>query len=448
MNKIITLFAILNCLVKVTLAQSSYFMTFHSDKNEKPFDVIEDSNHDILAVGIRDIDDSQEDSYNGMIWKIAANGDTLSRVYSFGDTSIYFNYIEQRGESYYIIGTSFIPPLFEDSKLEVLQLDSDLNVLSKRTIVDRNSYMMIDNKIRKLGDNYYLLGMEETDSCNYDIVIKLSEDFSLNNFYRIWEKRCKLMDCLLSPDSNQFWLFTAGYNEEFGPELSVFDTSMNFIQLKNFPYKLWPGTGDLETGYLRNLTVKWYTDTTFLVICNHEQTYNNGDILVQELGASVMDSSLSLVPVHYFSNPDTIDYAGFMTNQDFITTDEIFFCGNKNVIAMFYPPFPSWIIAGKLNNQLESEYVNYFGGDAYYRTHSIKATSDGGSIIIGKRYDHLTQNYEWDVTFLKLNSEGLITDTKYLPCHITDKAWIYPNPADSYLNIESTYSSGEVRIYT
>ena len=161
-----------------------------------------------------------------------------------------------------------------------------------------------------------------------------------------------------------------------------------------------------------------------------------------------MDSSLSLVPVHYFSNPDTIDYAGFMTNQDFITTDEIFFCGNKNVIAMFYPPFPSWIIAGKLNNQLESEYVNYYGGDAYYCTHSIKATSDGGSIIIGKRFDYLTQNNEWDVTFLKLNSEGLITDTKYLPCHITDKAWIYPNPADSYLNIESTYSSGEVRIYT
>jgi len=274
-------------------------MTFHSDKNEKSFDVIEDSNHDILAVGVRSIDDSQEDSYKGMIWKIAANGDTLSRAYSFGDTSIYFNYIEQRGESYYIIGTSFIPPLFEDSKLEILQLDSDLNVLSKRTIVNHHDFIMIDNKIRKLGDKYYILAWEETDTCNYDIVIKLSEDFSLNNFYRIWEKRCKLMDCLLSPDSSQFWLFTDGYNTDYGPELSVFDTSMNFIQLKNFPLKNNPSTGDLETAYEGKLTVKWYTDTTFIVCCNHCRTYNNWEIDIHDIGISVLDSSMSLVPVHY-----------------------------------------------------------------------------------------------------------------------------------------------------
>lgn len=447
MSRLLLFFLLFISVYSGAFSQSSYFMTFHHELDEQCFDVIEDSYHSILGVGLRSALVYEENTYQGMIWKISESGDTLSKSFKFGDTSIYFNYIEQRDDSYFIIGTSFIPPNYETkTRLEIIQLDLDLNIIEKHTIIDNSTRIGIDNKFRKLGNEYYLLGSEETDSCDYDLVIKLSEDFSLLNSYRIWEHSCKFMDCILSPDSSQVWLFTNAYNEEPGPELIVFDSVMNLVEVKDFPFKFWPGTIDIETCYEGNLTAKWFTDSTFLVGCNHTQTYDQYDIVEEDIGFSILDSSLNLVPVHYFGSVDTSDYSGFMTNLDFLTTENIFFCGNKNVIALFYPPFPSWIIAGKLNNQLEPQYVNYYGGDAYYFTHSIKYTSDGGSVIIAKRFDHLTQDNEWDVTFLKLNDQGLITNTKYSQYHQTDLAWISPNPANSVINIETTYSEGIIKI--
>jgi len=96
MNKIITLFAILNCLINVTLAQSSYFMTFHSDKEEAPFDVIEDNVHNIVSVGLKCIQVSQFDTYKGMIWKIAANSAESIRLEIPPSILIILNSVENR----------------------------------------------------------------------------------------------------------------------------------------------------------------------------------------------------------------------------------------------------------------------------------------------------------------------------------------------------------------
>lgn len=405
-------------------AQSSYFITFKNPASqERCYNIIEDSNGSILGVGVTCNEFSEINSYKGTVWQIAANSDTLTRYFTSGDTSYIFQYIEQRNNIYHIIATSFIPPEYSHTRIEHLVLDSALNVVSKSALADRNSFLLLGKQMRRINDCYYLLVSEEINYVGSDCILKLDSDFCPINFYVLWQKEVRTMDFLVSADSSQFWLFTNSYNLTPGPELIVLDTNMVVLEIKNFPRSN-------NVAYRDRLTAEWYTDSTFLIGCNHELSYN------YFIGFSVLDSELEISPIQYFGSPDTTNGAAFKTTFS-KSESSVFFCGIKNEIASFYPYAPSWIIAGKMTNNLQPEYVKYYGGDAYYWAYTIINTSEGGSVINLERYDYLTQDHERDVAFLKLNADGLITNSNNQQYQEPVKLFLYPNPTTSYINIKT-----------
>lgn len=428
-------------------SQSTYFTTFKDSLNDFCSYIIEDSSSSILGAGFSSTILSDKSTWISSIWRITSN-DTLCKHYFFNDTSSQFNYIEQRGNTYHIIATLLLPPEYDVSLIQDIQLDSNLNIISRSNITRLTSLFLIDNKIRKLGNRIYILGWERNDSCSYDVVLKTSLDFDSLDYIRLWPRTINLMDCMLSQDSSKFLLFTMNYNNIPGCELIEFDTSFSNYTVKNLPYRYWPGTFDFDILYESDITAEWITDSTFLIGCTHIQSQNNQADPELSLGFSILDSSLTTAPVYYIGTPDTIDYAGVITSFDIDNSNKILFCGTKNRVADFFPGVPSWIIAGKFNQNFNTDYLRFYGGDAFYLTHSILSTSDGGSVIMGRKFDYLTQENEWDVFFLKLNSEGLIVNNHYTEIEKTTAILIYPNPSADIIKIETTISEGFVRIFT
>ena len=96
---------------------------------------------------------------------------------------------------------------------------------------------------------------------------------------------------------------------------------------------------------------------------------------------------------------------------------------------------PSWITVSNIDSNLNIRWERFLGGDAYYELWSVLATSDGGCLLTGTRYDHLTQFEERDVVIIKIDSTGSITGVNNLPAIKLQEMILYPNPVEEELNI-------------
>ncbi|MFZ4707148.1 MAG: T9SS type A sorting domain-containing protein [Bacteroidales bacterium] len=448
--------AILLILVQyISNAQDSYQVLFRNGLNDGVCSMIEDNSGNIIAVGGRNTQDYYKETNRGTIWKINSATDTLSKTISFDDTASYFGYIEQKGNgNFLVIGILFLPPAYETNALIFLELDSNLEKVSQKSLAINGSTSIGVHLVKKFNNEYYVFGnLLENNIDHKRCIIKLDSDLDTIRT-QLYDDPSHggglFMDCILSPDSNQLWTFCYAFTSANATpdDLFVFDTSLNFIYSKPFPHYLNPVTYDIEVAYEHNMTVKWITDSTFLVGCNHLRTFNHQQDIEEDIGFSEMDSILGLVPVTYKGATDTNDYATYFRGTfDFKVTDSIVYSGTKNQISEFWPHNPSWIKAGMMSKSLHPYYDRYYGGDAYYRSMIIKSTSDGGSVIAATRYDYLTQNSECDVIFIKLNPEGLITgykDNEICPYTIFN---LNPNPANEYLNVLLIIHKAEMKIY-
>jgi hypothetical protein len=191
----------------------------------------------------------------------------------------------------------------------------------------------------------------------------------------------------------------------------------------------------IHESYSHNITLKSYVDDKFIIgsVMRKMENWESNT----KIGFSVLDTSMQWQQVQYFGSDDTSYYTSYSRPTfDFHTTDSIFFTGTKNQISSFFPQKPSWIMAGALDSDFQPYYINYYGGDAYYHANSMLLTSDGGSIILADRYDKNTQGYEYDVFFLKLNNQGLITEVNQNEICPHRPFLISPNPFENSLQIE------------
>nr|NQU90326.1 T9SS type A sorting domain-containing protein [Bacteroidota bacterium] len=170
-----------------------------------------------------------------------------------------------------------------------------------------------------------------------------------------------------------------------------------------------------------------------------ERHISNSHPQDEQLGVMLMNSNDSVVELKLLGAVDTIDYPGIYTNLDFIDINNIYFAGTKNFsIGGIFAPTPSWFFLNKLDSNLEIQWQKFYGGDAYYMLWNMIATQDGGCLMAGTRYDHLTQVNERDIYLVKVDENGLITGTgeELSQVQVYD-AIVYPNPGSSYMKVQS-----------
>ncbi len=139
---------------------------------------------------------------------------------------------------------------------------------------------------------------------------------------------------------------------------------------------------------------------------------------------------------HHGSASDTISYPAMDQNFAFIDTNNIYACHYRAYPPAGYPNKQNYFVIARFNANLDKKWQYYFGYDAYYWPNCIIATLDGGCFISGIRYDAATQNQEYDIFYLKLDSTGLFVSTHEPKIEI-HLAIMFPNPGTDKITLES-----------
>jgi len=165
-----------------------------------------------------------------------------------------------------------------------------------------------------------------------------------------------------------------------------------------------------------------------------------------DVGITITDTSFLDLEYQFLGSSDTVDSPAWGRFIDFKNEDSIFYLGTHRVIFDFYPEWPSWIMFGQLDQELNRRFTYYYGGDAYYWASDVVATSDGGCIISAQRYDYLYPENGKDLMILKYDRDDLITG---LPAdqHYENSMSVFPNPGTDRINVMSSLTNGRLLLY-
>ncbi len=449
----IFLFLILLLGVSALPAQTSYSLRFQNEQDEWVNDLIETGGQKMIAVGAERQGSSQLGNYKGKIWQFRSPTDTLTKTFAYGDTACYFYRIfELPGPEYMVFGTAYLPPdynRYTNEAFLLLRLDASLNEIWHRTIHLEGYKGLHFCYAEQFGEFFYAFGSVSENGfdpyhpCNF----RLNAAGEILNCYISEEDVPSYVyhveACLVDPAAGRLYLFT-----DLVSGIVVYDTALNPIGKTRFPDVYNPYTFRAEIRYEGQTTVKWITDTTFVITNSIYHELNGGLIRDYNQGFSELDTTFSLAPITYVGSipqseePDTIDSPTFRKSFDFRAPDSIFFTGNHGSGT------PSFITAGLLNRALELQYVRYYGGDAQYEARGMVCTSDGGFVIAATRYDKQTQNNERDVLFLKLNPEGRIVSTPKQNLCPESIFSLYPNPASEAFTLLLAPPKAEMQLLT
>jgi hypothetical protein len=137
-------------------------------------------------------------------------------------------------------------------------------------------------------------------------------------------------------------------------------------------------------------------------------------------------------------NIDTADYAGFNQSMAIHSPDTIFIGETHNIDRSHpnYSNFHSWYSLSSLDSLLNIRWIKYYGDSGYNVMGTVMATSDGGAILSGSRYDDDYPDNKLDPYFVKVDSQGLITGTNDYKIKVRN-AIVYPNPGKDFLIVEA-----------
>ena len=163
--------------------------------------------------------------------------------------------------------------------------------------------------------------------------------------------------------------------------------------------------------------------------------YTNEFIAIEKLDKNYHASSYQHIGP---SQVDTISYAAWYRNLDFIDTNNIFVGGTVNFNLYPITDRKSYFILTNLDSELNKRWQYFYGFDKYYELYGILATADGGCLLYGTCCNYTNPEINiTDVILIKVDSSGLVTGIPHNPDFRISSAILYPNPGSEWLNIQS-----------
>lgn len=201
-----------------------------------------------------------------------------------------------------------------------------------------------------------------------------------------------------------------------------------------------------------DISVKWLNNSTFIYLTKYVHQQTSGTSILHNLGLvrqnDPFDTTGSLFVPWRVS--DTVDHQAAFRGIDFIHPDTIFAGGtrNLNVQNPYFASQPTWFIVYQTDSLFNLRWERFYGGDACYVMTNLLATSDGGCLIGGSRYDYLNASEQKrDIVILKLDKHGLITN---LPERATNlqirESLVYPNPGGDVMHIRIAVQHAVARL--
>jgi hypothetical protein len=143
---------------------------------------------------------------------------------------------------------------------------------------------------------------------------------------------------------------------------------------------------------------------------------------------------------------DSTGYWFFTTDFNGIDTYEtyVYAGGNFEYKGMNYP-LPNYFFLIKMDTSLSVISQHFYGGDKNYMLNSIKTTTEGDVLLLG-RCSELDTDL-WNIFIMKVDENGLITSTKEEPEIPIKNAIVTPNPGKDYLQLHTRIYPAQLQIF-
>jgi hypothetical protein len=431
MNKVIFYLLLALTMSQPAFSQQTFEKLLSNPKDETIHNIIEEENGNFLMIG-RSIN-NEANTTSGYILRIDSSGNVLSEISGLSsDTSSAFSNLHYINGYYYVIGTRKANIETNESRLWILKLNPNLEILHTSMFkIPKNRRFSYINSIVDSDTNFVLTGyVTRSDTSpggvvddNHDAFfykISLGGDSLTSRFYTSDIPWHFSFDIIESTDKSKYYAFVCHFpDDNFEYDSQRFTLSKNFDSIALEPIPFWM--------YDPNSPV--YLNQTDILISGKgqgEYPYHHIIAIHNEAGEIINTNHFKKEP--YREHPP-------MKNSISKFGDNIYVGGNSNFDYgnPFWSSQDSWFHLVKVNSDLSMVWEKWFGGDAYYFMYNILATRDGGCIMVGTRYDDQTQNQERDIYIVKVNGDGLIVWEREIS--MNDRfSVVYPNPGHQ-LNI-------------
>ncbi len=241
-------------------------------------------------------------------------------------------------------------------------------------------------------------------------------------------------DIMLQEDGN-YWALISGFGS-WNPRYWTLDSNYNVL-----------AKGKVLSFMSDPFGLKWDSDTTFYV-CGEGAFggYDDDISIARQLRTDYNNPDENIISSW---GTDSIDFPAIKGGLDFNNKDSIFIGG----MALWWGSFQetsNWFVVIQTDSLLNVRWERFYGGDAYYTMWKLIATSDGGCITVGGRYDYRNTDIEQeDIYILKLNSEGLLVGNPETPAIKMQEAIVFPNPGTNRLRVRiaAQYNNSTFELY-
>jgi len=376
----------------------------------------------------------EKDSLNqcAYLLKLNNSGTIVSeKVFCQNDSSLFFEKIMIINDTVFVFGYKGSAISSYKNILWKLKLNNDLDFLqSGEQKVPANTFEMGIQSILFKNEKFILLGLviPMDDMQLYDIgFYKINKNLdSVSTYVDFRQGIQRGMDFKQIDANSGYEVFGNGYypgTYTSYDELVRFDSNFHFLNVDSVPWQL-----------KNQFTYKQYDSSSYL-LCGNKHYYNPTNF---DVGLIRLNESEDLIKMnHYGKATDTSDYPSVKKTVDFIYKNCIYLGGTSNLLADQYPwqSEDSWLMLNQLDSNLNIKWQTFYGGDAFYHLRGLKATNDGGCLMYATRYDENTQDQEFDIYILKVDSLGLMTSTGDHFTIPVQQLSIVPNPANQYVAV-------------
>lgn len=432
---------VLSCFICISLfSQETWITNIKTPIFERVFDIREIPNGNYLAVGRRDLDSGPQ-NYAFFV-ELSKEGEIVNQQdIIIPDSSISLHQFISISDTSFVMVGKIESDIDGNNDLWMAHFNYDFEIIKQNKLHCFPGYTFGDFRAKFITNGNLLINgfVGDTTSNPWDIF-----------FYETNLGGDSISSALINLPYSQFsWEFIERkdgqgyYVYGFGnflvnpppPGLSAlvsFDTNFTYTSVDSVP------------GLISNImNTLWLTDNSYLLSGNknrHNPPYATmGIIKLNAADQIINEYSFGLMP-------DTNTYAGSSDHIDFLNPDTIFFSGTGNFANYPYQSEPSWIIVNCLDSNLNLRWQTLYGGDAFYHSWEVYATSDGGCIVAASKYDYTLPDYDYDVVLLKFNNTGLLTsipETEEIPLSMS----VYPNPGVDMIKINNDFEDAVFQLF-
>ncbi len=448
MKKILSILFFIIAIIHCSTGQQVTFEYVVASKNDESINaLLEEEDQSIYFTGSCGKPGSGK--HNGIVYKLDKNGlfvDSIQIVYS-DNSSIIENILHDTANSLILTGIKTdTTGNLTHSAIDLLKIDTSLNILQQEQYNLPDNYKLFV-QISRFGQNNNLLvvGTVKTPISRM-FFYKFNRYLDSLNAKIYYNYQPILPYDIRELNNGNYWILR-GLSSHY----ALIDSNLNMIspQQSAIPHYLNSSYG-----------LKWDTDTSFYLAADYAifPSEKRFDLLVSPTSTEQKQVSIGRMTDHdigllrqyhpfdttgYIFNSvgavDTFDFPAAWGALDYKNKDSIFIGGTKNVSwgDAFYGQQPAWFHLIQTDSMLNIRWEHFYYGDAYYLMSKLVATSDGGCIMAGTRFDY--KAHPWvhrkEIYILKVNAEGLITSTNGKPASIVHDAIVYPNPGSNLLRV-------------